>query len=64
MKLEQNDIDLAVDKKYTDFSNKVKDVLMVKLNDQEDIAKYKIDIDHLAHLKSVFSEINNKDKGE
>ena len=64
MNIEQKDIDSAVNGKYTEFSDKIKNVLHSKLNNAEDIIKYKEDFDHVQNLKSVFSEINGVNKGE
>jgi len=64
MKLEHTDIEKAVNKKYTEFSDKIKDVLHSKLNDHEVISGYKAEYDRIQALKSAFSEISGEKGGE
>ena len=63
MKLEHDDIDKAVNKKYTDFSDKIKDVLHSKLNGHEILPDYTSEYDSIQKFQGAFSEINGE-KGE
>ena len=51
-------IDLAVDKKYTDFSNAIKAELHNKMAAHPTSVNYANEYDNIEHMKSIFSEIN------
>ena len=56
--LTQNDIKSAINSKFTDFSNAVKQELRVKLASHEDIVGYKSEFDRVTDLKQSFAGIN------
>ena len=51
-------IKLAQNKKYTEFSDSIKSILMNKLNNHDSIVKYATKYDNIQTMKSKFSEIN------
>ena len=48
----------AEDKKFTNFSNAVKDDLKSKLASREEIKTYVSDFDKIQAMKTMFSQIN------
>ena len=52
----------AEDKRFTDFSNAVKNELKTKLADREEIKTYISDFEKVQKMKTMFSQIN-KDFG-
>ena len=59
MALEQEVLDLAADKKFTEFSNAVKQELKNKLSNQKDIKQYVSDFDKIQQMKQQFAAIAN-----
>lgn len=57
--IDNKTIDAAAGKHYTDFSNKVKDVLHSKLANHEVIQDYSNKIDNIGNLKTAFNKINH-----
>lgn len=59
MSLDSGVVQLAVDKKYTDFEQAIKSELTAKLSDNAVIKKYSKEFDKIQHMKSEFSRINS-----
>ncbi len=51
-------IDNAIDKKYTEFSDAIKQELSNKMNNNADIKQYKSDFDKIQDIKNIFAKIN------
>jgi hypothetical protein len=51
-------IQIAVDKKYTDFSDTVKGELHAKLAGHPDVSAYNNEYDNIQQTKAKFAEIN------
>lgn len=58
----ENVMQFVADKKYTEFSNAVKNELMNKLGSSSEMKTYISDYDKIQQMKSLFSQINNIDK--
>lgn len=58
MKLDKNVIDMAVDKKFSDFSSAIKTVLHSKLAGTPEIQTYTADFDNIQQMKTSFAAIN------
>lgn len=56
------DIDNAVGKHFTDFSDSVKRELFSKLSNHQEIKKYTKEIDSIHKMKSTFNQINTMSK--
>lgn len=52
-------IDAAQEKRYSEFSNAIKQELHSKLNGHEDVINYVQQLDSIRSMKSAFAEINN-----
>lgn len=52
-------ISLATDRKFTEFSDAIKNVLRDKLSSHEVVKDYATKIDDFSKMKSVFSGINS-----
>jgi hypothetical protein len=63
MNLSTQTIKNATNKKYTDFSNEIREVLRSKMREHSISKKYANEYDEIARMKSVFSEINTKTRG-
>jgi hypothetical protein len=61
--MEVDVISNAVDKKYTDFSNAIKQELKNKLANNPDVKQYTSDFDKIQDMKALFNKINT-DFGE
>ena len=59
MKLTTDTIDSVLNKKYTEFSSEVRNVLLNKMNTNIELHKYKEEIDKIHSLKDQFQKINN-----
>ena len=55
----ENIIQSAKDKKYTEFSNAVKDELKSKLSNHEISQNYASEYDRIQQMKDVFSQISS-----
>ena len=55
--MDQKIIDLAVQKKYSDFAGAVKSELHTKMKNHEDIKSFSTEYDRLQGLKTKFSQI-------
>lgn len=53
-------IDMAVDKKFSEFADNVKNSLKQKLVNHEVIKQYTADIEHVDKLKQAFTDINKE----
>lgn len=60
MSLDSGVVQLAVDKKYTDFEQAIKSELTAKLSDNAVIKKYSKEFDNIQQMKSEFSRINSR----
>jgi hypothetical protein len=60
--LEPKDIELAVDKKYTDFSIAIKQELANKIKSNPIIQSFESDFDRMQKLKDIFAQINSTAK--
>ena len=56
--MDQSIIDLAVQKKYSDFANAIKSNLRTKLKNHEEIQTFSTEYDRMQDLKSKFAQIN------
>lgn len=52
------DINLAINKKFTDFSTKIKSELSNKLQNHDDMVIYSAEIDKIKKMKDIFAGIN------
>jgi hypothetical protein len=59
--LTNDDIQNAVDKKYTEFSDAIKAELKNKLANQEDVKQYASDYDKIQDMKAAFAKINSEE---
>ena len=57
MSLDNDTINLAINKKFTDFSEKIKSELKSKLVNNEVIQKYTNEFDNIQQMKSAFAKI-------
>jgi hypothetical protein len=57
--IKTTDLDLAHQKKYTEFSDVIKGVLHGKLASHDTIVKFNTDIEDISKLKTQFTAINN-----
>lgn len=57
--LEPSDLDLAVDKRYTDFSNAIKQELANKVANNPVIQNFETEFDRIQKLKGIFAQINS-----
>ena len=55
--MDQKIIDLAVQKKYSDFAIAVKSELHTKMKNHEEIKSYSSEYDRIQGLKSTFAQI-------
>jgi len=62
MSLDTNVIELAINKKYTDFSNAIKTELHSKLAAHDSASKYANDYDKIQQMKSNFAKINSTEE--
>jgi hypothetical protein len=60
--LEPKDIELAVDKKYTDFSTAIKQELANKVQSNPVIQSFESEFDRMQKLKDIFAQINSTTK--
>lgn len=60
--LEPKDIDFAVNKQYTAFSNAIKQELANKIANDKQIQSYESDLDKMQKLKDIFAQINSTSK--
>ena len=60
MSLDVNVIKMAIDKKYSDFSDAIKTVLHSKLSSHADVQAYSNEYDRIQSMKSDFSNIVSK----
>ena len=58
--MEIEDLKLAGDKKFTDFSNAVKAELKSKLNNHPNIQGYKSEFERINAMKDLFSQVIKK----
>jgi selenocysteine-specific translation elongation factor len=56
--LDVNDITAAVEKRYTDFSNAIKQELNNKLQNHPIIQNHSSEFERIERLKDIFSQIN------
>jgi selenocysteine-specific translation elongation factor len=56
--LDVNDITAAVEKRYTDFSNAIKQELNNKLQNHPIIQNHTSEFERIERLKDIFSQIN------
>jgi selenocysteine-specific translation elongation factor len=56
--LDSNDITAAVEKRYTDFSNAIKQELNNKLQNHPIIQNHVSEFERIERLKDIFSQIN------
>jgi len=56
--LDNKDIDNAVEKKYSDFSDAVKTELRTKMANHDTSKQYASDYDKIQDMKDLFSQIN------
>ena len=56
--LDNNTIDLAMSKKYTEFSDAIKSELKSKLSNNDYVKKYTSDFDKIDQMKSMFAKIH------
>jgi len=61
MELTTQTLDLASDKKFTEFSKAVKTELKNKLKNRPEIQQYVSDYDKIQQMKSKFAEISQID---
>ena len=52
-------VQLAVDKKYTEFSDAVKQELLNKLGNSPEIKTYTSEYDRIQNMKSLFKQISS-----
>lgn len=57
--LDNTVIDAATQKKFSEFSNAIKQELHSKLNGHEDVMNYVHQLDSIRNMKDAFAEINN-----
>ena len=57
--LEPSDLELAVDKRYTDFSNAIKQELANKVANNPVIQDFESEFDRIQKLKGIFAQINS-----
>jgi len=57
--LEPSDLELAVDKRYTDFSNAIKQELANKVANNPVIQNFETEFDRIQKLKGIFAQINS-----
>ena len=62
MPLDKEVLDLANDKKFTEFSKAVKHELKSKLSNNDLIKTYVSDFDKLQQMKKAFEKIHRKDQ--
>jgi len=60
--MDSNVIDLAINKKYTEFSDAVKAELKSKISNHDISKKYTSDYDKIQQMKNIFSKINNPEE--
>jgi len=61
MELTTQTLDLAKDKKFTEFSKAVKTELKKKLKNKPEIKQYISDYDKIQQMKAKFAEISHMD---
>lgn len=59
--MEKEVIQMAIDKRYSDFSDAIKQELKTKLANQPDVAKYASDYDKIQDMKQAFAKINSEE---
>lgn len=64
MSLDVNVIKMAVDKKYSEFSDAIKSALHSKLSNHVDIQSYANEYDRIQSMKNDFSNIVSKGQEE
>lgn len=57
--LEPSDLESAVDKRYTDFSNAIKQELANKVANSPVIQNFETEFDRIQKLKGIFAQINS-----
>jgi len=57
--LEPSDLESAVDKRYTDFSNAIKQELANKVANNPVIQNFETEFDRIQKLKGIFAQINS-----
>lgn len=57
--MDKETISLAVEKKFTEFSDAIKTELKHKLASHEEIQNYTKSVDNYQHIKDTFANINN-----
>jgi selenocysteine-specific translation elongation factor len=62
--LDANDITAAVEKRYTDFSNAIKQELNNKLQNHPIIQNHTSEFERIERLKDIFSQINQTKQPE
>ena len=55
--MDSNIIELAADKKFTEFEDAIRTELKNKLNNHDTIKKYNSDFDNINKMKDLFSQI-------
>lgn len=60
--LDKDDINKAIDKKYTEFSDRVKTTLRQKMSSHEIAQNYSREFDRLGDLRQKFAAINSPDE--
>lgn len=62
MSLDASVIDLAIQKRYSDFSNVLRAELRSKLSNHPEMVNYSNEFDKIKKIKIAFSQINNPTK--